>query len=719
MSLLSRLFGKSPPATVAPTTPVPVAPAPPPRPDPAARAREEDVSLAQSLASGDMAAVGKWVTEGSTTQVRQRAAQAITDPEQLRELIRATKGGKDKSVYRILTTKRDVQLAETRRADQLRAEVEQAAQAIARHAERTYDASYAATLAQLESRWEKVAGHATEELRAEVSAQLARARDAIEQHRRAQEAEAERQRAAAQAAAEARQQRELELQAERSAAEERTHAQEAERLAERQAAQAKREADAAAVRELVKLLRQAEAALERGGTARATRMRAEIAEQLPQAPALPGWYAAQLERLDSRIAELKDWKTFTVVPKRGELLQQMQALVGAEVSPEELAERIRRLRAEWRTLHRGAGDDPSPEMEQFEEAAKRAFEPCREHFAKQAAVRKENQARREALLERLAAFVAEQSGENPDWRAVRRVLAEARREWREYAPVDQSVVKSLQARFHELIGGLQKRLDAEFARNLEARRALVARAAELATAGDARAATDEVKRLQQDWKSVGPVPRTEDDALWEEFRRHCDAVFQRSAQESATQAAAAEAERRASEVQRRERADAARRGWSDLFAAAGRVREYALATALGRPADEREPLGTAAASALADLEHAPKPARAVLEQQMTRVASGDVSADLAANEAALRLLCVRAELMADLESPLADVPLRREYQMKRLVESMGQGGRVTPAQFDDLTLEWLAAGPVETAVYEPLLARLVRCRGVRAPSSPR
>jgi hypothetical protein len=57
--------------------------------------------------------------------------------------------------------------------------------------------------------------------------------------------------------------------------------------------------------------------------------------------------------------------------------------------------------------------------------------------------------------------------------------------------------------------------------------------------------------------------------------------------------------------------------------------------------------------------------------------------------------------------------LRREYQMRRLVESMGQGARVTPAALDDLALEWIAIGPVEPAAHDALLARFERCRTTR------
>jgi len=775
MSFISRILGKTPPAadSTADSRPdVPVEPVP--RPDPEARAREEDASLSQSLEAGDLAAVGRWVLEGSSTRIRQTAAQHITDPEQLRELIRATRHGNDKTVHRILTDKRDEQAAETRRLEQQQAEVAAAATAIARHAGQPCNASYPSTLDQLEARWRTLESNATGEVQVEVAQQLQAAREVIERHRQATEAEAEQRRQAALAAEEARRQRELETEAAASAAAEQARILEAGRQAEREAAQAKRAADEAEVRHLLGLLRQAQTALDHGATARAARLREAIAGKLPQAPALPEWYARQLQHVDERLDELKDWKTFRVEPKRAELIERMHSLVGAEISPEELARQIRRLRDEWRTLHRGAGEEPTPEWQQFDAAAERAYEPCREHFARQAEVRQQNQARREELLERLAAFAAAQDGDQADWPLVRQVIFEARTEWQQYAPVDQSVVKPLQARLHAQLGELQKRLDAEYARNAQAKRDIIARAAELATLEDTRQAIDEAKSLQRAWKAVGIVPRPQDNSLWEAFRRNCDAVFERSSQAWAAQGAALEANQaratglceeleriagltgeplassvkqvdellaefdalelprasaralsqrfrqatdRFAHAMRRHREEAASRGWTDLFAAAAQVRAYALATATGQSPDDCEALRASAASAVAGLAHAPKAMRAVLEQRFEATAAGTVSADLAANEAALRLLCIRAELLTDTPTPEEDLPLRRDYQMQRLVASMGRGERPTPADLDDLAREWLAVGPVAMALHDALFARFGRSANQRRGTS--
>ena len=121
------------------------------------------------------------------------------------------------------------------------------------------------------------------------------------------------------------------------------------------------------------------------------------------------------------------------------------------------------------------------------------------------------------------------------------------------------------------------------------------------------------------------------------------------------------------------------------------------------------PAPVPANAAIASLERAPKGARGVLEQQLADAAAGRTSVDLRANEAALRLLCVRGEVAAGLETPDEDTELRREHQMRRLVETMGRGGNSTSGEMEDLVFEWLAVGPVDAAVHATLLGRFQRC----------
>jgi len=54
--------------------------------------------------------------------------------------------------------------------------------------------------------------------------------------------------------------------------------------------------------------------------------------------------------------------------------------------------------------------------------------------------------------------------------------------------------------------------------------------------------------------------------------------------------------------------------------------------------------------------------------------------------------------------------LRREYQVKRLMQAMGQGIAADDAQLDSITMEWVGVGPTEEKTYLALLERFKRCR---------
>jgi hypothetical protein len=763
MSLLSRLFRKAPPAAPAAEKPAEKRDAPLPEPSVPGRAlaaAKEEGELKAAIDARDAHAIARFVIQGSSTRIRQQAAEAVEDPAQLRQLIKEVRGGNDKSVYKILTRKRDIELAQTRQLEQRRAEIEAAAAALERHSHRAYDPVFTPTLDQFQIRWEAVAAEAEPDLRQRAQSAIDTAREVIAQHLRQIAVEASRELAAANAAAEAQRVREEEQKVAAAEAAERSRIAAEERKAQAE----KREAEAQSFRQIGGLIRKTQGALNEGSTGRAAGLRRAIEEKLPGAPPLPPHLSNQLELLDKKLNELKDWKNFTVAPKRQELMEEMESLVDATLDPPVLAERIKSLQEDWRTLSKGAGENLEADWQRFQEAAQKAYQPCKAYFEAQAAQRQENLQRRAALLDRLAAFEAGHDWEQPDWRTVVVALRESKQEWRQYSAVDRAAGKALQQKFDALTGGLQSRLDAEYARNVNAKQALVARAQGLIVAEDSRKAIDDVKALQQQWRTVGLVPRAEDQRLWEEFRQHCDAVFQKRQQASNEYTAALEANKvsalalceevegiaarsgrellegagRAAELRTtfeaigefpraearalharferalenceravgRQKASDAERSWSDLFDAANRVRAYRLAVAQVVDAGEQDNLRQEAESHIAGVAQWPKGGLETLKKEL---AARD-GADVAANEKALRLLCIRAEIVTETTTPAEDQSLRREYQVQRLIQNMGQGSRADEAQLDTMALEWVGVGPTEAAVYLELLERFKRCR---------
>ncbi len=776
MSFFSRLFRKasslSPASVSAPrSAPSETAGQALPKPsatDRAVAAAAEEATLQSAIDAGDVQAVARLVVAGASTKVRQRAAQAIDDPDVLRQLIRDVRGGNDNGVYKILTSKRDALLEKARELEQLQAEISAASADLERHSQRAYDALYRLRLDQFERRWEAVAAQADLALRGRVEQWVDRSRETVAEHLREVEAKASRELAAASAAAEAQRLRQEQRQASAMAAAEQEQIfdeQQPALIAEPSTRQVtERQPEQPAVREIGALIRKARAALSDGGTSRAAAVRRSIEEKLAAALSLPAKLAGQLQQLDQQLDELKDWKSFSVAPKRAELIEEMESLVGATLDPQALADEIKRLQDEWRTLGKGAGEPAEADGQRFLEAAKQAYEPCIEYFAAQALVREQNLQRREALLADLTAFEAGQDWERADWRAVIKALQDTKQAWRRCSPVDHKAARPQQKRFETLAASLQGRLDAEYASNVKQKESLIERAEQLLSSDDVRKAIDAIKVLQQQWRTVGPVPREADQRLWEAFRQYCDAVFQKRQQDLAAYAAGLESnktqavalceqleriaalegpellQRAGERVELRRafaaigefpRADAralhsrfdqalerceasikrqhvrdAERGWSDLFDAANQVRAYRLAVAQGLDAAQLDTLKAVAESTLAAARQWPKGGLDALQQGL----ASDRSADFAANEAALRLLCVRAEILADRPTPPEDQPLRRDYQLQRLVQSMGQGISADESQLDALAIEWVGAGPVEESAYQPLLQRFRRCR---------
>src|SRR5262249_38247592 len=154
--------------------------------------------------------------------------------------------------------------------------------------------------------------------------------------------------------------------------------------------------------------------------------------------------ASQLQKLDARLEELKDWKSFSVAPKRTELMEEMESLIDSTLEPQVLADRIKSLQQEWRTLSKGAGENLEADWQRFHEASQKAYEPCRLSFAAEGAAGKENLQRGKALLNRLDTFEREHNWDEPDWRTVGVALRESRQQWRQHSPVDRAAGKAVQ-----------------------------------------------------------------------------------------------------------------------------------------------------------------------------------------------------------------------------------------------------------------------------------
>jgi ribosome modulation factor len=735
--------------------------------------------LRQMLARiDDPAVLARLARESPSSRVRQSAAAAIDDPAQLHDLLPWVRG-KDKTVYKLIKQKCDALVAEQRKAEESAREAEALCASLERHSEKPHDPLYAATLEVLTARWRALATHPNPAVEQRGQQAIERCGEVIAAHER----ELARQAAEQAAEREARAARERALEVEQRAAAEQAEA-EARALAEATAAHeseeharaAQQAAEAQALREIGGLIRLARVALQAGNTRKAARFRQAIEDGLQAAPAVPTDLTRSLQLLDEKLNELRQWKDYVAAPKRIELIEEMEALVGSQEDPATLAEHVRALQQEWRTINKGIASDTSADAQRFQQAFQSAFKPCQEYFATQAAIRRENLEARKRVLERLKTFEASQAGEHADYGLIAQVLREAPREWRSHSPVDREAGRSTEIHFYQAMDLLRRILNAWYERNEAEKKSLISQARHLSTVEDSTQAIDGVKRLHALWKETGPVPRDQAQVLWDEFRALCDAVYERREQayvlhsagleaakasavalcEQVEQAGSVSAEERLAArakirewhaafdgLQEMPRADArglrdrferavsryeaglAQRDLRDAEAAesnlleAGRyIRAYERAVMQDAPPAEREALRHAADAFMAGVPRWPKGGLPALKQALARADSASAPDD-EARENALRTLCIRWEVLSSTPTPPEDGALRRDYQMRLLMEGLGQASHTDERDWDAMLLEWIGIGAIAPEAHEDLQRRFIRCLAKRPAKSPR
>jgi hypothetical protein len=328
----------------------------------------------------------------------------------------------------------------------------------------------------------------------------------------------------------------------------------AERLAAAETKLAAREADAheAAARarrdalaRLQQLAVRAEALLVRPDLSlkRAERAVHDVRAALADVPPLPSrrdydditrrLKAAQ-SSLIPKVQEMREaegWKQFANLGVQEHLCAKMEGLRALE-DPEEIARQIRDLQQQWRQ----AADVPRAQGEalwrRFKAAHDEVWARCEAHFAAQAQERAANLARKIALCERAEALAGSTS-----WIQTADEIKKLQAEWKTIGRVTRGQEKAIWERFRGACDRFFTRRHEDLAQrkvmwaaNFAKKEALCVKAEALAQSTDWEATAAEIRRLQAEWKTIGPVKKTRSEAIWQRFRGACDQFFLRYAQ---------------------------------------------------------------------------------------------------------------------------------------------------------------------------------------------
>ena len=135
--------------------------------------------------------------------------------------------------------------------------------------------------------------------------------------------------------------------------------------------------------------------------------------------------------------------------------------------------------------------------------------------------REENLAAKQAVIEDLKALLEKQEDVDATFPAFR----EIQKRWREIGPVPQQSFRNLNdtyqlyvEQFYDMVKINRELRDLDFKKNLEAKEAFCAAAEKLAENENIVAAFNELQKLHEQWKELGPVAKEFRDDIWNRFR---------------------------------------------------------------------------------------------------------------------------------------------------------------------------------------------------------
>ncbi|MDQ3002425.1 MAG: DUF349 domain-containing protein [Fibrobacterota bacterium] len=238
----------------------------------------------------------------------------------------------------------------------------------------------------------------------------------------------------------------------------------------------------------------------------------------PEAEHILGRYQAFLDRF----REASDWLRWSNMRAKTSICDRLESLHTQE-DRKAMVARFKELQAEWKSLGPVPWDSSEALWDRYHQVSDKLYEKCREYFAELDEEREGNLKAKEELCARIEALTAQ---EDIDWREAMETVKEAQSAWKTIGAVPKVQSDAVWNRFRAAFNAFFERKDGNNLDNMSRKLELVTVAETLQDSTDWKTAGAQIKEAQEKWKTIGPVPRDQADAIWERFHGACEKFYQ-------------------------------------------------------------------------------------------------------------------------------------------------------------------------------------------------
>jgi len=195
---------------------------------------------------------------------------------------------------------------------------------------------------------------------------------------------------------------------------------------------------------------------------------------------------------------------------------------------------LQKLHEDWKEIGPVPQDKKDEIWERFKAASDKINQIRREHYAKLQEEQGANLETKKALCDQADEIIGGEYTSVNAWQKKSTELSELFKVWKTVGPAGKKDNEEIWARFKAAMDTFFANKKEFFAsmkdkqtENLERKSQLCSEAEALMDSTDWRNASEQLKKLQEEWKTIGPVPKRHTDKIWKRFRTACDTFFNR------------------------------------------------------------------------------------------------------------------------------------------------------------------------------------------------
>ena len=231
--------------------------------------------------------------------------------------------------------------------------------------------------------------------------------------------------------------------------------------------------------------------------------------------------------------ELRDLDMKKNLDAKIELCEKAEELLD-EKSITKAFKALQKLHEDWKEIGPVPQEKKDEIWERFKAATDKINQIRREHYSKIEEEQGANLEAKKTLCEKAEELIAEDYTSVNAWQKKSTELSEIFGVWKTVGPASKKDNEEIWQRFRGAMDTFFAKKKAFFAtlkdrqtENLERKTQLCIEAEALMDSTEWKNTTEQMKKLQEEWKTIGPVPKRHADKIWKRFRAACDNFFTR------------------------------------------------------------------------------------------------------------------------------------------------------------------------------------------------